>query len=222
MLFVTTLIHTFSENSNAEYALAMKAYMKHNFDFYGIKTPQRRLLLNNIKEQFKDEIKTNFREICLNLYDQPQRELHYCAIDILVKELNKKFVIEDIDLIYKFLTTNSWWDSVDVVSKYLLGGYLLQFPNEKTPIIERFSNADNMWLNRSAIIFQLGYKKNTDFELLKSECEKHKNSNEFFIQKAIGWALREYATYNPRAVLEYVENTNLKKLSHKEAIRKLI
>lgn len=222
MNFIDSLKNCFSEHSNADYALAMKAYMKHNFDFYGIKTPQRRLLLKNISEDFKNEIKTNFREICLNLYEQPQRELHYCAIDILVKQLKNKFVLKDIDLIYKLLTTHSWWDSVDVVSKYLLGGYLLQFQNEKLSIIERFSNANNMWLNRSAIIFQLGYKKNTDFELLKSECEKHKTSNEFFIQKAIGWALREYATYNPHAVLEYVENTNLKKLSQKEAIRKLI
>jgi len=79
-----------------------------------------------------------------------------------------------------------------------------------------------MWLNRSAIIFQLGYKKNTNYELLFSECVKHSQSKEFFIQKAIGWALREYGSVNPGLVLNFVNNTDLKPLSRKEAIRKLI
>ena len=96
------------------------------------------------------------------------------------------------------------------------------FPEKTYEIIEAFSNADNMWLNRTAIIFQLGYKQKTDFNVLVSECEKHKQSTEFFIQKAIGWALREYGSVNPTAVLDYVNSTNLKPLSKKEAIRKII
>jgi 3-methyladenine DNA glycosylase AlkD len=68
----------------------------------------------------------------------------------------------------------------------------------------------------------LGYKRKTNFDLLKSECEKHKNSNEFFIQKAIGWALREYTKTNPEAVKNYVNNTNLKNLSQKEALKHIL
>jgi 3-methyladenine DNA glycosylase AlkD len=79
-----------------------------------------------------------------------------------------------------------------------------------------------MWLNRSAILFQLGYKQKTNFEILKSECEKHKYSNEFFIQKAIGWALREFAKTNPLVVKTYVNNTNLKTLSKKEALKNIV
>jgi 3-methyladenine DNA glycosylase AlkD len=120
------------------------------------------------------------------------------------------------------LITNSWWDSVDTISKYLLGQYLIEFPNETEKAIERFSNSENKWLNRSAILFQLGYKKNTNYELLFSECVKHSQSKEFFIQKAIGWALREYGSVNPGLVLNFVNNTDLKPLSRKEAIRKLI
>ena len=78
-----------------------------------------------------------------------------------------------------------------------------------------------MWLNRSAILFQLGYKEKTNFDLLKAECEKYKNSTEFFIQKAIGWALREYAKINPEAVKTFVTNTNLKPLSNKEALKNI-
>jgi 3-methyladenine DNA glycosylase AlkD len=114
-----------------------------------------------------------------------------------------------------------WWDTVDFIAKYLVGGYLEQFPEETLKVIEHFSNAENMWLNRSAIIFQLSYKENTNFDLLKSECEKHKHSKEFFIQKAIGWALRDYSRFNPNGVKQYVQSTNLKPLSQKEALRLL-
>jgi 3-methyladenine DNA glycosylase AlkD len=119
------------------------------------------------------------------------------------------------------IVTNSWWDSVDVIAKYLVGGYLKKFQDQKLKLIEQFSNSNNLWLNRTAIIFQLSYKDKTDFELLKSECEKHKNSNEFFIQKAIGWALREYSKHNPKGVLDFASTANLKPLSKREAIRNI-
>ena len=150
-----------------------------------------------------------------------EREFHQTAIDLLVKEFKKNFVLEDIQLIEKLIITNSWWDSVDTIAKYILGGYLLQFPSETLKVIERFSNSENMWLNRSAILFQLSYKEKTNFEILKSECEKHKGSKEFFIQKAIGWALRDYSRFNPNGVKEYVNSTNLKPLSRREALRLL-
>ena len=150
-----------------------------------------------------------------------EREFHQTAIDLLVKEFKKNFVLEDIQLIEKLIITNSWWDSVDTIAKYLLGGYLLQFPSETLKVVERFSNSENMWLNRSSILFQLSYKEKNNFEILKSECEKHKDSNEFFIQKAIGWALRDYSRFNPKGVESYVNSTNLKPLSRREALRLL-
>ena len=78
-----------------------------------------------------------------------------------------------------------------------------------------------MWLNRSAILFQLGYKQKTNAEFLFSECLKQSHSNEFFIKKAIGWALREYAKSNPEAVKEFVKTINLKPLSTKEALKNM-
>lgn len=111
---------------------------------------------------------------------------------------------------------------MDTIAKNILGDYLLEHPLETEKVIERFSNSDNIWLNRSAILFQLGYKQKTNFNLLKSECEKHKNSNEFFIQKAIGWALREYSKTNPEVVKNLVNATNLKNLSKKEALKNIL
>lgn len=87
--------------------------------------------------------------------------------------------------------------------------------------IENFSNSDNLWLNRSVLLFQLGYKKQTDFELLKVLCIQHQSSTAFFIQKAIGWSLREYAKTNSEAVKNFVLVNNLKPLSKKEALKNL-
>jgi 3-methyladenine DNA glycosylase AlkD len=97
----------------------------------------------------------------------------------------------------------------------------LCFPEQINPVISSYSNSDNLWLNRSAIIFQLGYKEKTNSDLLFKECINHSNSKEFFIQKAIGWALREFAKTNPELVKSFVLKTNLKPLSRREALKNL-
>lgn len=221
MNFISELEIELNFHRDSKNASKMENYMKNNFPFLGIKTEKRRDLLKSVYEKNSIEIKENYRKITWELFQQKEREFHYCAIDLISKEIKKKFIFDDNRLIEKLIITNSWWDTVDFIAKYILGGYLQQFPNETFSVIERFSNADNMWLNRSAIIFQLSYKEKTNFDLLKSECEKHKHSSEFFIQKAIGWALRDYSRFNPNAVKEYVTSTNLKPLSKKEALRLL-
>ena len=221
MKFCSDLEADFRKAFNRELAIPMENYMKNNFTYFGIKTEKRRTIFKSNYEQNKPEVESNFRTIAWKLYQMKEREFHQTAIDLLVKEFKKKYVLEDIQFIEKLIVTNSWWDSVDTISKYILGGYLLQFPSETLKVIERFSNSENMWLNRSAILFQLSYKDKTNFEILKSECEKHKHSNEFFIQKAIGWALRDYSRFNPNGVEAYVNSTNLKPLSRREALRLL-
>ncbi len=221
MNFITELIIAYSTNASPENAVAMEKYMKNLFPFLGLKTDIRRALHKAAAENHKAEIKDSTRKIALELYSKAEREFHYSAIEILVKELRNKFVREDIKLIEKLLTTHSWWDSVDTMSKYLLGEYLRQFPEETGKVIAQFSSSDNMWLNRSAILFQLGYKKDTDTGILFSECEKHRHSKEFFIQKAIGWALREYAKTDPEAVKKFVASADLKPLSTREALKNL-
>jgi len=221
MSFIQDLEHDLHQKANRELAIPMENYMKNNFSFLGIKTEERRIIFKDNYEKYKSEVKADFRNIAWELFNKKEREFHICAIDLLVKDLKKNYVLYDVKLIENLIITNSWWDSVDTIAKYLLGGYLMQFPNETLKVIERFSNSENMWLNRSAILFQLSYKEKTNFDLLKSECEKHKESKEFFIQKAIGWALRDYSRFNPNGVREYVNATNLKPLSQREALRNL-
>lgn len=221
MNFIPSLEKAFTENSNIKNAVAMSKYMKNKFTFFGIKTEERRRVFKNIWAENEKEVLENTRKIALLLYSKNEREFHYCAIELLIKNLKNNYQAEDIELVEKLIITNSWWDSVDVIAKFILGGYLLQFPLETNTVINRFSSSDNMWLNRSAILFQLGYKEKTNFDLLKSVCDKHKSSTEFFIQKAIGWALREYAKTNPEAVQDFVSICNLKKLSEKEALKNI-
>ncbi len=221
MNFISSLEKAFKENGNTENAIAMSKYMKDNFSFFGIKTDERRRIFKTVWAENQEEVFENTREITSLLFAKKERELHYCALEILMKNLKNNYQKEDIQLIENLITTNSWWDSVDVIAKFILGGYLQLFPFETDNVISRFSNSENMWINRSTILFQLGYKEKTNFDLLKLVCEKHKKSTEFFIQKAIGWALREYAKINPEAVKDFVLVSNLKKMSEKEALKNL-
>ncbi|RDI55006.1 DNA alkylation repair protein [Flavobacterium glaciei] len=221
MNFILALENAFTANKNPENTFAMAKYMKNNFPFFGIKTEERRRIFKEIWKENKEEVSANARAIALDLYSKNEREFHYCAIEILIKELKGNYKKEDIQLIEKLITTNSWWDSVDTIAKYILGEYLLEFPLETKKTIERFSKSDNMWLHRSAILFQLGYKQKTNVDFLFSECLNHAHSKAFFIQKAIGWALREYAKSNPEAVKEFVKTNTLKPLSTKEALKNM-
>jgi 3-methyladenine DNA glycosylase AlkD len=221
MNFILELENTFDKNRNPKNALAMAKYMKNHFVFFGIKTTDRRLIFQAICQKHQAEINNNARAIGWELFQKKERELQYCGIEILIKTLKNNFFREDIQLIEKLLLTNSWWDSVDTISKFILGEYLNQYPEEIENVIHRFSHSENSWLNRSAILFQLGYKSRTDFKLLQSLCIQHSHSDEFFIRKAIGWALREYAKTNPKAVQEFVFQTSLKPLSKKEALKNI-
>lgn len=221
MTFLTDLKQAFQDNASIENAKPMEAYMKNHFQFYGIKSPLRKSITKSVWSLHKTEVQNNVREIGMELLQQKQREFHYAAMEILEKELRQKFVKDDIRLIEKTITSDSWWDTVDFLAKYLLGNYLIQYPEETLTVVSRFSDSGNLWLNRSAILFQLGYKTKTDAALLFSLCEKHSDSTAFFIQKAIGWALREYAKTNPEAVKKFVSETNLKPLSKREALKNL-
>ena len=222
MSFINQLKIAYKANSNPEFAAQMKAYLRDQFEFYGIKTKPRRDLLKATVDKNKEEVSTNVRAISKVLFNSKYRELQYCGVELFEKHLKKKYRKDDIDQIEYFITTNSWWDTVDFIAKQILGAYLKQFPEDIEAIILKFSASKNMWLNRSAILFQLGYKEHTNETLFYNLCLQHKHSDEFFIQKAIGWALREYGKTNPESVLNFVKSNSLKPLSEREAIRNLI
>ena len=222
MDFISTLSLLYNTNRNHEYAYQMHHYMKCRFEFFGIKAKERRLLLSTAIVRHKDEVSNNYKQIAQELYLLKEREFHMCAMEIFEKYSRKKYIKEDIKIIQYLIETNSWWDTVDYIAKHILGKYLLQFPEEIEIVVSNFLNSRNMWLIRSTILFQLGYKTKTNEELLFRLCKINSTSNEFFIKKAIGWSLREYGKTNPQSVLNFVNSTELKPLSKKEAIRNIM
>jgi 3-methyladenine DNA glycosylase AlkD len=119
------------------------------------------------------------------------------------------------------LTTKSWWDTVDTISGGPLGVHFKRFPEVREKYLMKWRVSDNFWLRRAAILFQLNYKQETDFDLLCEIITETLGSKEFFINKAIGWSLRQYARVDPNAVKKFVMSTPLHPLSRREALKHL-
>ena len=145
MNFITELENEFKAKQHSENALPMAKYMKDLFPFFGIKTDERRAVFKSVCKKHSTEINNNARAIGWELFLKKERELQYCGIEIIINTLKNQYVVEDIIWIEQFLITNSWWDSVDTISKFMLGAYLQQFPSEIPTVVERFSNSENMW-----------------------------------------------------------------------------
>jgi 3-methyladenine DNA glycosylase AlkD len=216
--FTKKLINLLSTHADADKAKAMSAYMKNHFPFFGIKSPERAELLNQFQRENPPPQYFELFKVISELFEQPQRELHYCAIEILAKR-KKDWRIEDIVFFEKLLITQSWWDSVDTISSGVMGPYFVKFPEQIKPVTEKWMASNNIWLQRVCLIFQLSYKDKTDFALMSKYIVQLKESNEFFIQKGIGWALREYAKREPEQVRNFIENNTLKPLSKREALK---
>jgi 3-methyladenine DNA glycosylase AlkD len=206
-------MNTYREARNSEKAPGMKTYMKHKFEYLGLQKPVRAELQKDFLKEQKGTKKINW-DIVWTLWDQPEREFQYLAldyIDTLMAFLEK----DDIFKIEKLITTKSWWDSVD--GTVVMTGYLNhKYPELKTAVITRWINEENIWLKRISIIFQLKYKSYTDTEFLSKAILANCGTKEFFINKAIGWALREYSKTNPDWVRIFIADHKLHSLSVRE------
>jgi 3-methyladenine DNA glycosylase AlkD len=152
------------------------------------------------------------------LWALPERELQYAAIALLEKH-RKSSGAGHIDLLEVFVTSKSWWDTVDTIASHLVGTFFLRYPEQAAAYTERWVVSDNIWLQRTALLYQLAYKKHTDVERLFLYIRLCKDSEQFFIRKAIGWALRELSKSDPQAVIQFVQHHSLSSLSHREALK---
>ena len=218
--YIKTLKAEFKSKSNPEIAEGQKAYMKNNFEFYGIQAPVRREIQKVFLNKKYLPPKNELHQTVKILWNEPQREFQYFAQEFVFK-YSKYFEKTDLDLFKYMLTHKSWWDTVDFISTKILGSFFLNFPEERKNYIEHCLKSQNIWLQRSAILFQLNYKNNLDTELLSYVIKSLSDTDEFFINKAIGWILRQYSHTNPQWVIEFVNNNKLSKLSRKEALRLL-
>ena len=182
----------------------MKDYLKGRFELYGIKTPHRKQFFKEFWTENKNEIRDNWRDFVQWLWQQDYRDHHYFAMDIIGK-IEKKLEKDDLSLMEELITTHSWWDSVDFLASHGVGQILKSDTALQMKTVERYMQTDNLWLRRTAIIFQIFYKKQTNEDLLFTVIDDNLSSEEFFIRKACGWALRQYSKTNPAAVKEYID-----------------
>ncbi len=216
--YINQVRQSFENKADPDNARPMKKYMRDKFIFCGIKTPLRRKLSKEFQKKEKRPHIQDLDYVVKAFWEMPEREFQYFACE-LVGEYKKEFTPELIDLLEYMVVNKSWWDTVDGIAKHLLGNYLEKFPHGKGEYVDRWLKSNNMWLQRSAILFQLGYKQDTDFELLQHVILQLKNKDEFFIQKAIGWALREYSKVKPDLVEEFIANHELSNLSQREGMK---
>ncbi len=196
----------------------MANYMKNKFAFLGIKTPERKNISKEFLKKRKNDKKIDW-EFINTCFDLPEREFQYLAFSYMnvVKDL---FVIDDMDKIENLLKTKSWWDSIDSISP-IIGYICLKNPEIKEKVVDNYIYSDNIWLKRASILFQLKYKEKTDIEFLKKAILNNARTKEFFVDKAIGWSLREYSKTNKEWVKSFIENNYLSKLSVSEGSKYL-
>jgi 3-methyladenine DNA glycosylase AlkD len=217
--YLLPLEKQFLKQADPEKAAGMKAYMRGQFDFYGLPTPLRsQLCRNHMKKELPPY--SALAGIVKESWKRPQREWQYFAIE-LVAALKKQWKEELAGLIEFMITHKSWWDSVDNIAGALAGPYFQIFPDRMKKITGKWNRSGDLWLQRSSILFQKAYKQDTDRELLSRYIVRLAGSREFFIQKAIGWALREYSKTDPAWVLDFVKNHSLSPLSRKEALKRI-
>ena len=209
------LITDFEENRNELLAESMSKYMKDKFRFLGVRATTRTEIY---KKYFPDTRKTkiidwDFVESCWN---KEEREFQYVVVYYL-KAMQKFLKREDISRLKYLIVTKSWWDTVDLLAK-VIGSLVIRIEGYDKIMLE-WSKDSNIWLKRVAILYQLSLKEKVDKQILERILVGNLGDSEFFINKAIGWALRDYSKYNPEWVREFIKKNkdNMANLSIREA-----
>ena len=218
MSFIGAIKDAFYALENPENAHWMRQYMRNKYLFIGIKKPEQALVFKDIYKKYgKAE---DWYEVSSELFAMPEREFQYVAMAYLLKAKNSWDSRVPL-LVHRWVDENSWWDVVDVLGPKVLGLYFQRYPQERSEWISLWIKSPNFWHQRLCILFQLDYKNQTDVTLLSTIILSLNTSKEFFIQKAIGWSLRQYARTDQEWVLDFVDNHPLMPLSKREALKHL-
>lgn len=202
-------------------AVGMRAYMRDQFDYFGLPAPALRALERAALAGLPAPGDDDLRAVALACWERPEREFQYVACDYLRIHLavpGPAF----LDVIRTLITTKSWWDTIDPLATRVVGGLVRRHPTLVADM-DAWSGDDNMWLVRTAILHQMHYAAATDTDRLFGYCTRQAGHRDFFVRKAIGWALRQYAYTDPDAVRRYVADNRdrLSPLSVREASKHL-
>lgn len=205
----------FEQNEDKENAISMAKYMRNLFEFYGIPTPKRKVLYKDfIKEEKKGKrVDWDFLDKC---YEDSHREFQYLVSDYLIA-MNNFLTYDDIPKIEKYIKTKQWWDTIDFLDRVI--GEIGSKDNRVDVLMLEWSKDNDIWVRRVAIDHQLGRKEKTNTVLLEKILVNNFGSDELFINKAIGWALRDYSKTNPEWVREFINKykDKMSNLSIREA-----
>lgn len=208
--------------ADPERAKGAAAYMKTNMAFYGVTSPQRKVILRRVVRLFPATSVDEYRQAVSALWERPHREEKYLAT-AYARAFPEYVTADQIDLYRRMVVEGAWWDFVDEIAAHLIGKVVLDSRNDMRPILDQWIAEPDMWLRRSAILAQLRHKSDTDADMLFEFCRRCASEKEFFIRKAIGWALRAYAQTDPEAVRGFLDEMGnaLSPLSRREAAKHL-
>jgi 3-methyladenine DNA glycosylase AlkD len=197
-------------------AFGAQAYMKDIAPFLGVKTPERRKLFKEIFKELPMPTSKELGETSRALWKLREREYHYAAcdlIDFFLESADKSFLKDHVEYL---ITQKSWWDTVDTLGSVAISPLTIKYPS--ISLMRSWNKSSNMWLNRAAIQHQRGRKTNTDIPLLLEFLDAHADESEFFIAKAIGWALRDLSRVNNSAVKKFLKaHPELNRVAVREA-----
>jgi 3-methyladenine DNA glycosylase AlkD len=210
----------FSKNVDPERATFMEAYMRHQFKFLGLGSPQRKALTKPFLKQSVLPPIEELPSMVRSLWGMEFREYQMVALDLL-NRYEKRLTPNHFELLHYSIIHKSWWDTVDGIASNPLGTLVKHHPVEGYRTLDKWERSGHLWLIRSCILFQLKYQLNTNEEYLFGIIRRQAHHPDFFIRKAIGWALRQYGKYHPKKVLSFVERFPLSGLSKREALKHL-
>ncbi len=215
---VGRLTAAFAAAGDPDRARAMAAYMRRQFPVLGIPTPVRRRLGREVLAGLDVPTRPDWRAVVRACWALPEREYQYFGADYACRYA----AVGDLDTARCLIVTKSWWDTVDALASRLVGPLVRADP-ALLPLIDDWAAGEELWLARAALLHQLRYREHTDANRLFGYCDQLAARPDFFLRKAIGWALREYARTEPAAVRDYVESRRgrLSGLSVREALRNL-
>lgn len=193
--------------------------MRDQFPYLGIPTPERRKLTRDAVWGTPHPAANDCAELARRCWELPEREFRYFAVDYLVANV-KHCDSTLLPTLRTLITTDSWWDTIDPLATRVVGPLVTADP-KLVATMDAWIRDENLWIARTAILHQLHYKAATDEQRLFEYCSLQAGHKDFFIRKAIGWALREYAYTAPDAVRAYLERGELSPLSVREASKHL-
>ena len=208
------------ERADPEKAAGMQAYMKTDMPFYGVQKPERVKIIRAVKSRFSPDSHRDYLDSVTALWELSHREEKYLA-QAFARAFPEHILPGSLAMYRRFIVEGAWWDFVDETATHMIRELVLGYPGEMWPVVEGWADDADLWLRRTVLISQVGAKDGTDPDRLFRFCAARTHEKEFFIRKAIGWALRDYAYTDPEAVARFVTDhrDDLSTLSFREATK---